>query len=72
MRVTRNRGERIFEFVRNTGGEFAERSEVFFQLHLLLQGGEFGEIAEQTNRAADFFVGGTDRGNGYAEAARFS
>src|SRR6202012_311467 len=71
-RIAGNRGERIFEFVRDAGGKFAERGEIFLQLHLLLQCGELRQIAEQANRPAVFFVGGTYRRNRYAEPPRFS
>src|SRR5579885_1074464 len=35
--VTRNGRQSIFELMRDTGGEFAKRSEVFFDLYLALQ-----------------------------------
>ena len=52
--------------------KLAECGEIFLQLHLLLQCGELCQIAEQTNRAADFFVASTDRRNRDAESSRFS
>ena len=56
LRVAGNRGERIFEFVRDARGHFAEGREIFLPANLFLQRGEFGQIAHQAERAADFHL----------------
>ncbi len=38
-------------------------------MHLLLQSGEFGQVAQETDRPADFFVASANRGNGDSEVA---
>ena len=47
LRVAGNRGQGILEFVRDAGGHFAQRREIFLPANLLLQRGQFGQIAHQ-------------------------
>ena len=69
LRVAGDRGERIFEFMRNTSGEFAEGGEVFSKLHLLLERSEFGQVAKQTDCAGGFFLCAANGGDGDTEFA---
>ena len=75
LRIAGNRGQRVLEFVRDAGGHFAERREIFLPTNLLLQRGQFRQIAHQAQRAADFHFGRealpirrTPRGRGCATA----
>ena len=67
MGVAGNGGEGIFEFVGDARGKFAERGEVFLELHLLLQRSEFSEVGEKADDAADVFGTLSNRGDSDAE-----
>ena len=54
LRVAGNGRQGIFEFVRDAGGKLAQRGQIFLHVNLLLQRGEFGQVAQQANRAGDF------------------
>ncbi len=56
LRVAGNRGQRILEFVRDARGHFAQRREIFLPANLLLQRGQFGQVAHQAQGAADLHV----------------
>ncbi len=71
LRVAGNRRQGVFEFVRDAGGKLAERGQIFLHVNLFLQRGEFGQVAQQANRAGDFVGVVLDRGNGHAELAQF-
>src|SRR5262249_19845017 len=51
--VAGNGGQRVLEFVRDAGREFAESGEIVLELNLLLQRGEMREVTEQTDGAVD-------------------
>ena len=68
--VAGNGGERVFEFVGDAGGEFAESGEIFFELKMLLESGELGEVHHEADGAVDFANAAADGGNGDAEVAR--
>src|SRR4029077_8150238 len=69
--VTGNRRQGILKFVRDARGKLAERGQIFLHVNLFLQGGEFGQIAQQANRAGDFIRVVLDWGNGHAELPQF-
>ena len=54
LRVAGNRRQGVLEFVRDAGGKLSERGQIFLHVNLFLQRGEFGQVAEQANRAGDF------------------
>src|SRR5258708_29391036 len=69
LRVTGNRGQSILEFVGDAGGKLAKSREIFLELHLLLQGGELGQVAQQANRPVDLFVAFANRGDSDSQVA---
>ena len=54
LRVAGNRRQRVLEFVRDARGHLAQRREIFLPADLLLQRGQFRQIAHQAERAAHF------------------
>src|SRR5207245_11751215 len=69
LRVAGDRGEGIFEFMRDAGGEFAESGEVFSELHLLLERSECRQVTNQTECASGAFVCAPSTGAGDAACA---
>ena len=53
LRVAGDRGQRVLEFVRNAGGKLAQRGQALLHLHLVLQRGQFGQIAQQAQRSGN-------------------
>src|SRR5262249_19656271 len=69
LRVAGDGGQRVFEFMGDAGGEFAESGEILLELDLLLEGGELGQVAEQADSAVDIAFSFADRRDGNAEVA---
>src|SRR6266404_4698865 len=55
--------------MRDTGGKLAQRSEIFLELHLLLQGRKFRQVAQQANRSIDLFLPLPNRRDGDSQVA---
>ncbi len=55
----------------NARGKLAKRGQIFFRVNLLLQRGEFGQVAQQANRAGDFIHIVLDGRNGHAKLPQF-
>ena len=72
LRVSGNGGQRILEFVSDARGELAKSGEVFLELHLLLQRGQFGQIGDQADSPVDFSFAAANRRDGRSEAAAFA
>src|SRR5262249_30273652 len=72
LRIPRDGGQGVFEFVGDAGREFAKSSEIVFELDLLLQSGELREVAEQADGAGYFLFAFSDRRNGDPEVAGFT
>src|SRR5215472_1007517 len=68
--VAGNGGQRVLEFVRDAGREFAESGEIVLELNLLLQRGELREVTEQTDGAVDSALALADGRDSEAEMAR--
>ena len=72
LRIARYRRQRIFELVRDSRRQFAQRRQVFLELHPLLQCRQFRQIRQQTNDAINFSFATPYERNGDAQMPRIA
>src|SRR6516164_4634635 len=67
LRVSGNGGQSVLEFVGDSRRQLAERSQVFLELHALLERCQLRQIRQQADNSANFSFTAADGGDGHAQ-----